>query len=428
VRVYTHCLLVSPEVLARFGNNPFALFKAAMAGGLLNVIDPLPTRLETATLLGGAAPVDQNLLLQLASHPGPAAMAVLLQAARDAACLAVVGQPSPERLMAGLISCLPPSCRCEFSFSTGLKFSPRRPFRLIAVPDDLPQQRWLAHQHNVTVLDLSGRTPLPALPLDGWAQFIQRVLGTGHAAFLAGQIAKRPVDLASTDLSALGLQLLEELEASNFCEHPGGSPTISPLPGRFVAPGEEPRVKGLGEEQGAQDTSEVQDSGCGIQDSEIADQHSAFRIPHSTEDADEKGIQHAHAAHRRFNKTAAGPSEGESSGPLKPSAGRPPMTQSIMVPSAILDPDSVEVLEKLERLDDLVFDAIQGQANSLDQLQTYWPAVKAELGDTLLAESREQYLRYALTIWEDCTAQDGLRSPDRAIHALDVLCLLFDEF
>ncbi|MBN2581172.1 MAG: hypothetical protein JXB10_19480 [Pirellulales bacterium] len=387
VRVYTHCLLVPTEVLARFANNPFAVLKAATAGGLLDVIDPLPERLPTVSLMGGAAPVDQSLLLQLAGHPGPQAMAVFLQTAFDAACLAVIGEPSPERLIAGLMSCLPPACRCEFSFSTGLKFSPRRPFRLITVPDDPPQQRWLAHQHNVSVLDLSGRTPLPALPLDGWAQFIQRALSTGHTAMLAAQLSKRRFNLSPTDLSALGLQLLEDLEASAFSESRDESPDESssrvPSPERLAAPGEE-----------------------------------------ATEERD---IQHAHAAHRRFEKTVAGssrvdpPAAGESA--VSPRSER----TAAAPPSTLLEADTPEVQEKLERLDDLVFDAIQGQTAALDQLQAYWPAVKTELGDALLAESREQYLRYALMVWEECIAQDGARNPDRAIHALDVLCLLFDE-
>jgi hypothetical protein len=43
-----------------------------------------------------------------------------------------------------------------------------------------------------------------------------------------------------------------------------------------------------------------------------------------------------------------------------------------------------------------------------------------------LAESREQYLRYALSIWEEFNEKDGQRTPVRAVHALDVLCLLFE--
>ncbi len=84
-------------------------------------------------------------------------------------------------------------------------------------------------------------------------------------------------------------------------------------------------------------------------------------------------------------------------------------------------------MEKLELLDDLVYDAISGRPGALEQLQTAWPEIKTEFGDQLLAESREQYLRYALTIWEGCVENDSIRNPTQAIQALDVLCLLFEE-
>jgi hypothetical protein len=44
----------------------------------------------------------------------------------------------------------------------------------------------------------------------------------------------------------------------------------------------------------------------------------------------------------------------------------------------------------------------------------------------LLEESREQYLRYALSIWEECVDADGVRDAGRAMRAMDVLCLLFE--
>jgi hypothetical protein len=81
----------------------------------------------------------------------------------------------------------------------------------------------------------------------------------------------------------------------------------------------------------------------------------------------------------------------------------------------------------LETLDDLVYDAIKGSASSLEELQKTWPRIKAELGDDLLIQSREQYLRYALQVWDKCVEASGVRPTDRAVKALEVLCLLFDE-
>ncbi len=88
--------------------------------------------------------------------------------------------------------------------------------------------------------------------------------------------------------------------------------------------------------------------------------------------------------------------------------------------------NSPEILERLEHLDDLVYDAITGQPGAMEQFQAAWPELAAQLGDGPLAESREQYLRYALSVWEQCAKVDGVRHPAQAIQALDVLCLLFD--
>jgi len=45
----------------------------------------------------------------------------------------------------------------------------------------------------------------------------------------------------------------------------------------------------------------------------------------------------------------------------------------------------------------------------------------------LLAESREQYLRYAVSVWEELATAGGVRDPARAIQALDVLSVLFGD-
>lgn len=121
--------------------------------------------------------------------------------------------------------------------------------------------------------------------------------------------------------------------------------------------------------------------------------------------------RHAHAAHHRFEKTGA------------PAA----TTQPITAPSQSLDPDSEEVVEKLEALDDAVFEAINGHETAVSQVRLLWPALRKELGDKLLAESREQYLRYAISVWEQCLDGGAVREPARAVHALDVLTVLFDE-
>jgi hypothetical protein len=302
----------------------------------------------------GPASAEPALLQQLAADLGPKKVAALVQQARNAVCLAVAGAPRPMVLIAGLLSCLPPECRLEFSFSTGLKFSPRRPFRVVAISDDPAERLWVASYPNVTMLDLGQDATPESTSVDGWSQFIERTLAGNHIPLLAAEIAKRRPDLTLEDLPALGLQLLESLDSAQCCG-----------------------------------------------DSAIAE---------ATEEAQAMAGGSAHAAHRRFAKSRAAST-------AKPAAES----------SSNLGLDAPEVVEKLEHLDDLVYEAVSGQSRAMEELQAVWPRLVKELGDQALAESREQYLRHALSVWEECADVDGIRNPARANQAIDVLCLLFDE-
>lgn len=370
-RVYTHCLIVSPEVLERFANNPFTLARAARASGVLDVRSRIPSRLEPFALAGGATPVDQTLLTRLATHPGAERLAMLVHWALESSCLAVTGAPSTEHLIAGLFSCLPPQCRREFSFSTGLKYSSRRPFRIVALPEDKAEQRWMTHQSDIAVLDLHGEMPPASAPIDDWARLIGRVVSSGRIAFLATELSKRRFQLTLDDLSALGLQLLEELDATAL--QSDLEPADAPSPTSLTV--------GFEEEE----------------------------APPPPKQPPTK--QAAHAAHTRFEKSAAAAASAR---------------QKEIGPSKTLPPQSPEVLEKLELLDDIVYEAINGREDTLQRLKTFLPEVLAVLDEELVLESRAQYLRYALSIWEQGADSTGLRDPLRAMQALDVLCLLFD--
>ncbi|MBN1908432.1 MAG: hypothetical protein JW818_01720 [Pirellulales bacterium] len=363
-RVYTQCLLVPPEELARFANNPFAVLRAALAGGALEVHREIPKELAPLRLSGRSASVDSTLLARLKNQPGPEWMSTIVQAVLTTRCLVLSGAPGLEHVIAGLINCLPPECRTELTFSTGLRYSSRRPFRVSTAADDASERRRLARQHGATVLDLSKKPPVEFAPLDGWARFIEQVVASRRTSFLTTQFAKRRFELTLEDLPALGLQLMEEFDTSALPAPRGGKP-------------------------------------------------SRPKEPESSEPRDWlDGLQQAHAAHRRFQGSASLASTGAKQAPA---------------PVEHLNSNSPEVLERLEKLDDLVFEAIGGSREALDELRETWPKLPTELGQRLLDESREQYLRHALFIWEDARDGSSPRNPARAAQALDVLCILFDD-
>ena len=359
-RIVTHCLVVAPAVLERFANHPFALYHAATFGRAPAVVDKVPERLEALQFEGhAAAVVDQILLARLAVSPGPRWMGALVAAALDSVCLAVTNGPRAEELISGLLNCLPVSCRTEFSFATGLRFSPQRPFRIIGSSSTAAELRALEYRYNLTVLDFSAPPPEQLARSQGWARLIERVLATGQTPLLATALSQRRSELTTAELPVLALLLADEMEQSALRRQRDSS--ADNIGGEScAAPG---------------------------------------------------GRQRAHAAHRLTEGT---------------NAAALPATVPGNPPSKSFDLDAPEVLEKLEQLDDAVFAAISGNNSALEAFRTLWPQLRGQLGDELLQESREQYLRYALSIWEQCEGAAAVRDAGRAIQALDVLCLLFE--
>jgi hypothetical protein len=88
-----------------------------------------------------------------------------------------------------------------------------------------------------------------------------------------------------------------------------------------------------------------------------------------------------------------------------------------------LDPESSEVRELLEELDDAMFDAIPGNPTALKTAAMLWRRAVDELGWELVEESREQYLRYAVEITRQFEWSES-HEPDKAVAAIEVIELL----
>jgi hypothetical protein len=391
-RAHTQCLIVPAEELARFANNPFALLRAARGQGALKVHAVLPACLEPIQLPGQSAAVDEGLLGELVDRWGPRHLAWLVQAALTADALVVVGTDKADWLVAGLLNCLPVECRPELSFATGMVYSQRRPYRLNAVVADEAECRRVGRQMGVTLLNLNDEPPADFEPT-GWAGYLESAAQADHLADFAAGLGRRRAGLRISDLSWLATQLLDRLQAGSNAQ-PGNRESndgntvrpqsvILPPNADFSYPG--PRL------------SDIRPIRYGSTD---------FPTTAATD------YCQAHRAHPRLAKGLEG--NLSSAGPALRIPG----------PSAMLAGSDHGLLEKLEHLDDLVFDTIGGRQPALDELTRLWPRTFAELPGEMLAESREQYLRYALSLWNSCQPDNG-RDPQWAITALDVLSVIF---
>jgi hypothetical protein len=394
LRTYTNCLVVPPQVLLRFANNPFAILRAAWAKGLLRVCDHVPHQMVPFQLAGRAAPVDEGLIGQLVEQCGAGAIGQAIEALFGEKPVVLIGVAKPEAAVAGLLSLFPASCRRELSFTTGLKFSPRRPFHLLVASQESAELRRLYRQQLVSVIDLgSTAKSSPATDTEGWAGFIAEAISQGAISLVAERLRERQDGLHLADLNELGK--LWRQEAPNY---------IAPIQSRT--------------EIHTQADSQAESSGT----TPLADDESSPACERRSEPtADDMPDQ----------PSRGGAPENQGRGPKRAHfarSGRGQAASALMVADSQNNShnNSQELLDELERLDDVVFDAMTGDARAIEELSRMWPQLLAKLGAEKLDESREQYLRHSLTVWEACL-ENGLRDPDRAQASLQVLTILFGE-
>jgi hypothetical protein len=77
----------------------------------------------------------------------------------------------------------------------------------------------------------------------------------------------------------------------------------------------------------------------------------------------------------------------------------------------------------LEWLDDLMFEAIEGDAVALETAIDAWKKSVDELGIAVLEESRCQYLRRARSVWNELRSQPN-HPPHKVFAAIEVISLL----
>ena len=152
-RIYTQMFLLSREALARFDNNPFLIRRAIQAAGRELVHAELPGRLRSIPLVGRAGSAD-GTCPDLRGQLDPDALRDLAKTVVENTSVALVTAVPAAALFALLFDRLAPDHRLRASFTTGLRPSPRRPFRLYLLPPDPAVRRQFMRQTGVTVVEL----------------------------------------------------------------------------------------------------------------------------------------------------------------------------------------------------------------------------------------------------------------------------------
>lgn len=373
--VYTQILVVDRGGLGRFANNPLALLTAATARGAIAIRDDLPAQLEPLTLAGRASAFDRETVEQVVAKRGPAWLARLVEAVVSYQPLGILGGGVPRSTLGAVFNCLPVSCRPGLSFTTGLRFTPRRPFRVHFL-HDLTEGRRLARAYDLSLFLALDERATEQLPERGWAGFLGQVLAEGEWDLLARVVAHPlPGGRGWDGLDEWG-QVLRQHGLPDDDEP--------------AQPAWQPRL--VAADAGGEDEDSVAAGRAG------------------------SGHRRADAPHRR-----------------RPAA-EDPLTQATRVlaelatdPADVLGAECPGATRSLEQLDDVVFEAIAGKSTALDRLKTLWPEVLTRLGPELVEESKLQYIRHALHVWRECLQGEEVEQPGRALQALEVLTVIFGE-
>jgi hypothetical protein len=153
-RIYTQMFLLTRDQLARFANDPFLILRALAASGRLVVHEEVPDSLPTVPLLGRSDPPAAVLKAQTLDEIGKSVFAELVDAVATSPRVAVLTSGHVERLFQAILHALPLEDRPSISFTTGLKESTRRPFKLFVLPNDPALVRQSQRLNGARVIDL----------------------------------------------------------------------------------------------------------------------------------------------------------------------------------------------------------------------------------------------------------------------------------
>lgn len=193
-QIYTQTLVLSRAEFNRFFDNPFEVVAAARRAGLWTIEQHIDSELPKLALsVEDVQAVDLQRMARLVEAGDWPRVAALISWALADEPLGVVGGERIDQWLAALFDGLPPRLRSEYSFASNLRFSLRRPFRIVALPDDPQQVRRFQRQNRATVFYMEGDQPTP--PLHPWAETMTALIESGQweqyaELFNDGQLAR----------------------------------------------------------------------------------------------------------------------------------------------------------------------------------------------------------------------------------------------
>lgn len=158
-RVYTQMVVLPRDGMLKFGSDPFLVLRALVASGRLTIYDAVPRELTSIPLIGRAGEAAPAWISEIVEKAGAETIAQLSEAVMDEEPVSVITDLPVERLFQALLHQLEPAERLRVPFTTGLKPSSRRAFKLSIVPDDPSLVRQSQRTHHGKVIEVLTEDP-----------------------------------------------------------------------------------------------------------------------------------------------------------------------------------------------------------------------------------------------------------------------------
>jgi hypothetical protein len=209
---------LSPAAFRTFANDPFVVSDRFLQTNV-DWVGKLPRRLPSLPIDASVPDVDLTRVRQMRRRGDWRRLIAFLDAALTSPSAGVTACEDVAFLFAAVLSLLPPSCRVEYSLSSGLVFSHRRPFRLVALPPDRLLHRRLTRQTGMIAVDFSRPVPDAWSPRHTWAAFAMAACEGEAWDVMSDAVADSARGLRCSDL---------ERAARQLSARRGASPDFSP--------------------------------------------------------------------------------------------------------------------------------------------------------------------------------------------------------
>lgn len=205
-QVYTHCFVLEADSFKRFHNDPFRVLSAALSIHDLRPGATLPTDLPSLKMQSSGPPVDAGLIRFFDSPLQQQSLVAWTHHAMTSKKLMFTGGYN-DRFLSVFFNLLPVSVRPYFSFSTRLRYSTRRNFRLIGLGRDIDEQKKAARQEGCSVFQFDAPARSPEASRHPWATWVQVALCQREPDEAARLIGEVPLSARLEDLGAIGNRL-----------------------------------------------------------------------------------------------------------------------------------------------------------------------------------------------------------------------------